>query len=339
MKTSILSFLILSFLIFNSCNKDQSSVVIAPDIKITTSSVTLLTSSSCTAGGTITANSGINVTERGICYGTLASPTTSSNKIISGSGNGTFTCALTGLNPGILYYMRAYAIYGNNVTKYGFELEFKTVMFEPAGTVTDISGNTYNAIKIGTQTWMKENLKTTKYRDNTVIPNVTDNTAWNSLTTGAYSDYDNSVLNSDTYGRLYNVFAVSSIHNICPQGWHVPSDSEWNVLAKYLDNTVDTTNIGWSGEEIAGKLKEKGFVHWTDQTASITSNSSGFTALPGSERNGYGFSNLNYNGYWWTSTAYSSERFWYRGLYSFTTIWRGTSAGVEAGYSIRCVKD
>ena len=100
----------------------------------------------------------------------------------------------------------------------------------PASTVTDIDGNVYHFETIGTQVWMVENLKTTKYRDGTSIPNVTINSAWSSLTTGAYCDYSNTSSNSDVYGRMYNWYAINDTHHICPAGWHIPTDAEWTTL-------------------------------------------------------------------------------------------------------------
>jgi uncharacterized protein (TIGR02145 family) len=102
-------------------------------------------------------------------------------------------------------------------------------LFTPAGTVTDIDGNTYNVIKIGTQIWMAENLKTTKYRNGDPIPNITDLTEWGQLTTGGFCTYKNTI-NTDTintFGRLYNWYAVSDSRGLCPTGWHIPSSTEW----------------------------------------------------------------------------------------------------------------
>ena len=100
----------------------------------------------------------------------------------------------------------------------------------PANAVKDIDGNVYHTVTIGTQVWMVENLKVTKYRDGTPIPNKTDATEWGSLTTGAYCDYDNTVSNSTIYGKLYNWYAVNDWRNIAPTGWHVPTDAEWTTL-------------------------------------------------------------------------------------------------------------
>jgi len=196
------------------------------------------------------------------------------------------------------------------------------------GTVQDIEGNTYKTVKIGTQWWMAENLKTTKYRDGTSIPNVTDNTAWINLTTGAYSDYDNTPSNSATYGRLYNWYAATDAHNIAPTGWHVPTDVEWSTLTTYL-----------GGENVAGgKLKEIGTTHWTSPNTGAT-NETGFTALPGGGRGTSGtFYYIENYGYWWSATEYSATA-WYRSmLHYLSDVGRG-SVSKKLGFSVRCVRD
>lgn len=199
------------------------------------------------------------------------------------------------------------------------------------GKVKDIEGNVYKIVKIGNQWWMGENLKTTKYRDGTSIPNVTDNT-WSSLTTSAYCDYDNTPSNSDIYGRLYNWYAVTNAQNICPKGWHVPSNAEWLELSDYLGN-----------ENMAGeKLKQTDTIHWESPNNKAT-NEVGFTALPGGCRNMYQ-SYFNYKrqiALWWTSTESSTNS---KNAYNreisimYSYIGAGTYYKVT-GSSVRCVKD
>ena len=141
---------------------------------------------------------------------------------------------------------------------------------ETRTSLTDIDGNDYKTVTIGTQVWMVENLKTTKYNDGTAIPNITDNTSWAALTTGAYCDNINTPSISTTYGRLYNWYAVDNNagtkvasnggKNVCPTGWHVPSDAEWTTLTTYL-----------GGESVAGgKLKETGTTHWQSPNTGVS---------------------------------------------------------------------
>jgi uncharacterized protein (TIGR02145 family) len=205
---------------------------------------------------------------------------------------------------------------------------------KPGTTVTDINGNVYNTVTIGTQTWMAENLKTTKYNDGTAIPNVTDGTAWAALTTPSYCWYNNDATTyKATYGALYNWYTVNSTSNggknVCPTSWHVPSDDEWTTLTTYL-----------GGESIAGgKLKETGNTHWIASNTEST-NETGFTALPG----GYRYYGGTYNdfgiyGYWWSSTEYSTSDAWYRSMNYFNAnVYRNFSNKL-LGYSVRCVRD
>jgi uncharacterized protein (TIGR02145 family) len=199
-----------------------------------------------------------------------------------------------------------------------------------SGTVTDIDGNVYQTVTIGTQVWMKENLKVTKYRNGDPIPNVTDGLEWSNLSTGAYCDYENNPGNSATYGRLYNWYAVNDSRNIAPTGWHVPSNEEWTILTDYL-----------GGEGIAGgKLKETGTTHWYGAFGST--NEIGFTALPGgcrgSDSSGI-FIYIGKDGYWWCSTESSTGWAWLRTMhYSDSKIEKYTF-NKEDGFSVRCIKD
>ena len=136
-------------------------------------------------------------------------------------------------------------------------------------TATDIDGNVYHTVTIGTQIWMVENLKTTRYNDGSPIPFVTDSSSWSNLTTPGYCWYNNDTTNKNTYGALYNWFAVNT-GKLAPTGWHVPTDDEWTTLTTYL-----------GGESIAGgKLKETGTTHWRTPNAGAT-NEIGFTASSG----------------------------------------------------------
>jgi uncharacterized protein (TIGR02145 family) len=206
--------------------------------------------------------------------------------------------------------------------------------FAPAGTVTDVEGNTYNAVKIGSQTWFQENLKTTKYNNEVPIPNVTDGFQWTVLTTGAYCCYDNYLINGNIYGNLYNWYAVNT-GNLCPNGWHVPSDTEWKVLEGYLGGSY---NAG-------GRLKEAGLTHWDEPNYGAI-NSSGFSALPaGSISPSFLSGNLsqfgginNYSGFW-SSTGVDSQMATERDLNSDDHVLGSSNGGKFFGLSVRCLKD
>jgi len=194
----------------------------------------------------------------------------------------------------------------------------------------DIDGNVYETIQIGEQLWMAENLKVTHYNNGEEIPNITNNGVWGYLSTGAYGDYDNNPTNSETYGRLYNWYAVDDSRGLCMDGWHVPSDDEYNILTDYL-----------GGESIAGgKMKEAGFEHWNNPNAGAT-NESGFTGLPAGYRdyyNGY-YSGMGYNGYFWSSSEDFGFDAWYRVLdYSNSSVYRNLYYR-HYGFSVRCLGD
>ena len=195
-------------------------------------------------------------------------------------------------------------------------------------TVKDQDGNIYKTVKIGTQTWMAENLKTTKYSDGTAIPIVVDNAAWLALNAAAYCWYDNDSTNKNTYGALYNGYAVNS-GKLCPSGWHVSSDEEWTTLISVL-----------GGEDKAGgKLKESGEAHWSKPNTGAT-NESGFTALPGGSRysNGFFFTIKNL-GYWWSTIESKTLNGWYRSMYNRNTVVSRNYYDLTNGFSVRCVKE
>jgi len=202
------------------------------------------------------------------------------------------------------------------------------------GTLTDIEGNEYKWVKIGTQVWMAENLKTTKYNDNTDIPLVTVNTTWASSNTSAYCWYNNDeAVNKDTYGALYNWWVVNTEingnKNVCPAGWHVPTAAEWTTLTDFL-----------GGNNVAGgKLKEIGLDHWFYSGGYVT-NESAFTALPGGFRYSSGqFFDIRFYGYWWEAqtTTNINPYFWLMQT-SSPGIYRQINNPTN-GRSVRCLKN
>jgi len=193
-------------------------------------------------------------------------------------------------------------------------------------SVTDIDGNVYQAIQIGNQVWSKENLRTTKFSDGSIIPNVTSNAEWIVLNSGAWCNFENNPSYDSTYGKLYNYSAVADPRNVCPTGWHVPTDAEWTVLTDYL-----------GGLSIAGgKMKATSF--WQAPNTGAT-NESGFTGLPGGSRSSSvgGFGAWGTIGWWW-----SSSYAWYRALgyeYGYVNRINGAAGYTRAGLSVRCLKD
>ena len=205
-----------------------------------------------------------------------------------------------------------------------------TIVPPPVNTVTDIDGNVYNTVTIGIQVWMVENLKVTKYRNGDPIANVTDNTAWKGLTTGAYCWYGNDAANKVTYGALYNWYAVNDSRNIAPVGWHVPTEAERDMLDNFL-----------GGASVAGgKLKEAGTSHWGSPNTGA-SNSSGFTALPAGYRiSGTGaFDKLTWHTYLWSSTQDDATTAFRRQLKFDSEGVATFYSDKKSGFSIRLVKD
>jgi len=198
------------------------------------------------------------------------------------------------------------------------------------GTVTDREGNVYKTVIIGTQVWMAENLKTTKYQNGDPIPQVLENTAWGALKTGACCWYNNDVkTNKGVYGVLYNWAAINDNRDIAPKEWHIPSDTEWTILTKFL-----------GGKAMAGgKLKETFTGHWSDPNTGAT-NSTGFTALPAGFRNNSGaFANAGVIGGWWSTTEYTKSVAWYRYVDYNTSNFYSVSTYKTSGFSVRCIKD
>lgn len=204
---------------------------------------------------------------------------------------------------------------------------------KPGPNITDVEGNSYKTVYIGTQQWMAENLKVSKYNDGTTIPNVTDDTQWDNSTTGAWVYYNNDAVNNTIYGKLYNWYAVSKTSNgnknVCPTGWHVPTEAEWNILTDYL-----------GGESVAGgKMKEMGTTNWTSPNTEA-SNSSLFTGLPGGYSTQTGGQNsICSGGYWWSSTEKDLENALAFELYKNIGIINKFKCLKPNGFSIRCLKD
>jgi len=201
---------------------------------------------------------------------------------------------------------------------------------DPDELVNDIDGNKYHSVKIGNQTWMKENLKTTTFNDGSAIPNVITDGDWAQTSTEAYCWYNNDEINKDPYGALYNYHAATS-GKLCPKGWHVPTNEDWDVLISTL-----------GGEDVAGgKLKEEGKSHWTNPNIGAT-NESGFTALPGGNRGSDGsFFSLGIFGIYRSSSgAMAGDKTWTYDVNTHdSSISKKDLRNTKFGLSVRCIKD
>jgi uncharacterized protein (TIGR02145 family) len=205
----------------------------------------------------------------------------------------------------------------------------------PDKSSNPINNNIADSVKICNQVWMTKNLNVDHYRNGDSIPEVRDSTEWSNLTTGAWCYYNNDPVMGKIYGKLYNWFAVNDQRGLAPLGWHIPSDTEWVELELCL-----------GGDNVAGvKMKEAGTSHWQSPNTGAT-NSSGFSALPGGYRNGFGDRNgsgicyfIGDFGYWWSSTEHFATYAWLRGLScGYSNIFKSYDHK-ESGFSVRCIKD
>ncbi|MBN2829492.1 MAG: caspase family protein, partial [Candidatus Cloacimonetes bacterium] len=291
---------------------------------LSTNSAFPLTPTSATVMVTVEDEGRSPVTSRGVCWNTNPEPDIDfSARTIDGEGVGPFSSSITGLDAGTTYYVRAYATnsYG---TSYGNEVSFKTYN---ADAIQDIDGNFYDIVNIGSRTWMTSNLRVTRFNDGTEIDNIT--TDWWDVNTPAYIWYNNApTVYKDTYGALYNWYAVNS-GNLCPAGWHVSTSAEWMTFYDLF-----------GGYDLAGgALKETGTEHWEDPNTGAT-NISAFSALPGGYRPPDSFAGLGTHGFWWTPEENENTLFgvaW--GLLNDNSGLNQTGTEKRFGVSVRCVKD
>ncbi len=295
-----------------------------------TSRVTDITTTTAICGGeTNEGYPGTPITARGVCWSTRRDPTISDSKTLDGAGEGAFTSSLTGLQPATVYFVRAYVIDSSGVS-----YAYPPIMFSTAdtshGMTTDIDGNVYHFILIGSQYWMLENLRVTRLRTGEALQYREDGHEWSSLQAPGYAWYENDKASyGKTYGALYNWHAVNS-GVLAPEGWRVPTDDDWATLSDFLGGDYDA----------GGKLKETKTAHWQSPNTDAD-NTSGFTALPGGTCNAAGvFAGLGLGGWWWSSTATDKSNAWHVGLQNEDGMFRRTASLFGGyGFSVRCVKD
>lgn len=325
-----------------------------------TTNITNITQSSATGGGQVSYDGGFPVTARGICWNTIGNPTLLDSVSVNGDGVGLFICNIIGLLPDTIYYLRAYAT-NSTGTAYGNEVTFSTLALGApcAGMpgIIDIDYNLYNTVQIGSQCWMKENLRSTHYSNGTAVPYISSGSAWALLgaTDKAYCYHDNSLEMAAIYGALYTWAAVmnnsgssnnvpSGVQGICPIGWHVPSDEEWKILEGEVDSLYDYPDAEW--DDIGGRGYDAGFnlratYGWHNEVNGP--DLYGFSALPGGGRHNNGqYFNDGWSALWWSTTQYSSIEAWGRHIYyEFGYIGRsiGTSNSKDYGRSVRCLRN
>jgi uncharacterized protein (TIGR02145 family) len=209
------------------------------------------------------------------------------------------------------------------------------------GTISDIDNNPYETVSIGAQCWTKTNLKVTKYNDGSNIPEIPGSGTWdNTIVTGARTVYADLPSNLSTYGYLYNWYAVNDAKGLCPTGWHVPTDSDWNKLVKFIDSGADTSSTSSSQSTTAGGKMKSTSTLWN--TATPETDNFGFTALPGGSRtSGGSFTNIRFVAFFWSATVFdlNVNDAWFRSLDSFTSNVLRAKGIKSFGASIRCLKD
>jgi uncharacterized protein (TIGR02145 family) len=298
-------------------------------------------------------NPGSGVFERGIVWSSSPNPTISSNKSVAGKGGFGFTHSFGTIDPNNIQYARAYARTLIGVY-YSPERSFTPIPgLRCPGTpsVTDIDGNLYHTVQIGNQCWTQSNLKVSKYRNGDAIPTGLSNTAWQNTTAGAYAIYDNNPVNDGLYGKLYNHYAVTDSRGLCPTGWHVPTDVEWNLLTIYLDPNSDTGCFYINNHYCAPSCQISSLLKSTVTQPSLggwissiypNTNASGFSGLGAGYRNHDYFNgaylDLNNVGFWWSSTLlppYASGR----DITVTNDCITKVKHDLRFGFSVRCLKD
>jgi uncharacterized protein (TIGR02145 family) len=310
---------------------NQVSFTTPPLESITlTASVTSFTATSANIGVNVTVAVEETVTSRGVYWSLTSDPVNTGSSISEGAGLGHFFSPLTGLTPGTKYYAVAYASTDAG-TAYGDEISFTTMT---EGSVTDIDGNNYKIVTIGTQVWMAENLKTTSFNDSSPVPLITDSIEWTNTTGPGYCWYNNDETTyKPVYGALYNWYAAAT-GKLCPTEWHVPTETEFNDLSDFL-----------GGSSVSGgKLKEAGLIHW-DSPNKGANNESAFIGVPGGGRyklfgNFDEFFDIGYASYYYCLPEFSASEYWYTGLYSPERfIYFDHYAPKSDGLSVRCIKN
>jgi uncharacterized protein (TIGR02145 family) len=320
---------------------------------VSTDEVNGITANSATVTGTVVHEGGAQVTDRGFCWSSSPNPTLQSNQgaVSVGSGQGIFISTLGNLDEGLVYFVRSYAT--NNVgTTYGDEVWFtqggwSTGFYIPGSGVTDQNNITYATILLSNgQEWMAENLRSTTYANGDPIPNVTDNTAWTQLTTGAWAHFNNDSQYETPYGKLYNWYAVADPRNVCPAGWHVPTEEEWQQMELTLGIPASELQDGPSAgrgatENVGGKMKSSGTQHWSPPNLDAT-NQSGLSFLPAASRSTSGgfSSTLGSQNRIWSATETSTNTAIYRSLANNVNgVGRSSGLNKVGGNSVRCMKD
>lgn len=338
-------------IIDRACNINyQSDMIQIPQgtfPTVTTSQISTITETSAIGGGEVIDDGGTPVTARGVCWSTSWNPTISENKTTDESGIGSFISNLRNLDCGTYYYVRAYAT--NAVgTAYGDIMHLTTLDC----TVTDFDGNVYSTVDIGDQRWMAENLKVTHFATGAEIPLITSNSDWGVLEFDekAYCYYWYNDQYGESLGALYTWAAAmngepssdqnpSNVQGVCPDGWHLPSNSEWKQLEMFLGMSKEEADyfFGYRGSDEGGKLKDP-MGNWNDPNVGAT-NESGFTAISVGLNYGTTWVIMGSSARYWSATEYLSNQAFSRHLTNEKAQVSLSASPMNWGISVRCVKD
>jgi len=322
---------------------------------VETSPITNISTTSATSGGIVYLQCSSPVTSKGIVWSSSETPTLEYNDgyTTNGTGVGEFGSNMMLLIPQTNYFVRAYAT-NSAGTSYGNQVKFTTLnSYTPqaclgAEQISDVDGNIYNTIKIGEQCWMKENLRTTRFNEGTTISLISDNNVWNSVTFSARCLNGNISTNEELYGFLYNWYAVSQ-SGICPEGWRVPSDSDWDILRNFADpKALGNNNIAGNllkscrqiNSPVSSLCNTSEHPRWNAHAIQYGTDDFGFSALPGGHRLSNGsFSSVGTYAYFWTGNQTSETEAWFRGIGFGSSIFQRSIASKQNGYSVRCIKE
>jgi uncharacterized protein (TIGR02145 family) len=291
--------------------------------RLVTSEIVNLTKTEASGGAVITTDGDGYIRSSGLCWSLESNPDTLDFKTNEGSQFEQFKSSLTGLIPDTVYHVRAYAVNQAGIG-FGNEISFRTLPDVAYGSITDVVGNTYLTVKIGSQEWMAENLKTHYYNDATAILYLPGDSDWAATTSPAWSYLNQDVELWKLYGLYYNFFAVQT-DKLCPAGWRIPSDTDWETLVSSL-----------GGQDVAGgKLKEIGTGHWASPNAGAT-NEYGFSGIGAGLRSTVGpYAEMGKTeAYWSTSQP---------GIWTLNNensrLEHQIAFGDNNGYHVRCMKD
>ncbi len=339
--------IIAILLMLTTCQR----IVPENDLVITTDDTMIFTEGIYVFRGEVVTMGMEEITDHGFCWSGSVNPETDENPIHLGTRTspGTFSTHISGFSTKTTYYVRSFAIAGT-VTYFGEEKSFTTPDTFRLMLI-DIDKNIYRTVKIGDQIWMADNLNVTRYPGGSRIRLVEDKKTWYdfALYTSAFCWYDNYVSTGSVYGALYTwpaamhvIDAVSdtqgSIQGVCPDGWHLPSDSEWKQLEMYLGmSQADADTTGWRGTDEGGKLKSAGTVYW--ESPNTGTNETGFNAYGGGWRYGAGYDkDFGKSGIFWSSSL-AADQGWMRRLDNNSSRIYRNYTGLYEGHSVRCVKN